>query len=120
MSHSVEYYLARGCDRKAAEYFARGRQKIISASPNADFTLTIRFENGEARLLDMSPLLQKGAAFAPLRDPEIFRRVYVDETHCIAWDIDPAVDSAQVWSNRVDLCPDTCYLDSVPLETPRP
>lgn len=47
---------------------------------------------------------------------ESFRRVYVDDTHCVAWDIDPDVDSEQVWSNKVDLCPDSCYLDSVPIQ----
>ena len=36
-------------------------------------------------------------------------------TICIAWDIDPNIDSHQVWNNKVDLCPDTCYIDSVPL-----
>lgn len=33
-----------------------------------------------------------------------------------AWDIDPDVDSDVVWSNKVDLCPDSCYVDSVPLD----
>ncbi len=47
--------------------------------------------------------------------PENFRRVYVDDTHCIAWDIDPSIDSAKVWNNKVDLCPDGCYIDSIPV-----
>lgn len=44
-----------------------------------------------------------------------FERVYVDAQHSVAWDIDPNVDSDVVWSNKVDLCPDTCYIDSVPI-----
>lgn len=32
-----------------------------------------------------------------------------------AWDIDPNIDSNKVWSNKVDLCPDGCYIDSVPV-----
>lgn len=47
--------------------------------------------------------------------PENFRQVYLDGQHCVAWDIDPSVDSEKVWSNKVDLCPDSCYIDSVPL-----
>lgn len=35
--------------------------------------------------------------------PENFRRVYLDGQHCVAWDIDPSVDSEKVWSNKVDL-----------------
>ena len=55
------------------------------------------------------------AMFEPFMKPENFRRVYLDGQHCVAWDIDPSVDSEKVWSNKVDLCPDSCYIDSVPL-----
>ena len=75
-----------------------------------DFTLTISFDNGEKRLYDMRALLKKGTVFEPFLSLENFRRVYVDDTHCIAWDIDPNVDS-----NKVDLCPDGCYIDSIPV-----
>lgn len=112
---NIEYYLARGVDRKMAEYFAAGRKRIVHVVPNEDFTLIISFDNGEKRLYDVSPLLQAGTIFAPFRELENFRRVYVDEAHCIAWDIDPNVDSNLVWSNKVDLCPDSCYVDSIPL-----
>ncbi len=67
-------------------------------------------------MYDVLPLLQKGTVFEPLLKLADFRRVYVDDQHCIAWDIDPAVDSEKVWNNKVDLCPDSCYIDSVPLE----
>ena len=60
--------------------------------------------------------LISGRKPSPKCDIEIFKRVYIDEQHCIAWDIDPAVDSDTVWSNKIDLCPDACYIDSVPLE----
>lgn len=33
----------------------------------------------------------------------------------LIWDVDPAVDSSKVWSNKVDLCPDSCYIDSIPI-----
>ncbi len=109
-------YMAKGFDRKTAEYFANGRKRIVSVNPNDDFTLTICFDNGERRLLDMTPLLKKGTVFEPFINPVDFRRVYLDDQNCIAWDIDPAIDSNEVWNNKVDLCPDTCYIDSVPIE----
>lgn len=118
MAKSVEYYLSNGFDQKAAEYFASGKKKIVSVVANTDFTLTIHFDNGEDRLLDMRPCLGKGTAFEPISDIENFRRVYVDEDHCIAWDIDPTVDSRKVWLNKIDLCPDSCYIDSVPIGGP--
>lgn len=115
MANTVEYYLSRGFDRKAAEYFAAGKKTITGVVPNDDFTLTIRFDNGEMRLYDMRPFLKKGTVFEPFMKPENFRRVYVDDTHCIAWDIDPNIDSNKVWSNKIDLRPDGCYIDSIPV-----
>lgn len=115
MANTVDYYLSKGFDRKAAEYFAAGRKRIVGVVPNDDFTLTIRFDNGEKRLYDMRPFLKEGTVFAPLIRPETFRRVYVDDAHCIAWDIDPNIDSSKVWNNKIDLCSDSCYMDSVPI-----
>ncbi len=51
------------------------------------------------------------------RDIRHFKRVYLDEQNAVSWDIDPNVDSNVVWNNKVDLCPDTCYVDSIPLFT---
>ena len=115
MGKSVEYYLSKGYDQKMAEYFASGRKKIMRVVPNDNFTLTLTFDNGEKRIYNAEPLLQVGTVFAPFRDLENFRRVYLDECHCVCWDIDPTVDSEVVWNNKVDLCPDSCYIDSVPV-----
>ena len=115
MSNSVEYYLSKGFDQKAAEYYARGRRKITNVVPNNDFTLTVTFDNGENRCYDMKPFLKKGTVFEPLIKKDNFCRVYLDENSAISWDIDPTVDSKKVWSNKIDLCPDTTYMDSVPL-----
>ncbi len=117
MPKTVKYYLSKGFDAKMAAYFAAGRRTIVSVTPNDNYTLTIRFDNGEDRLYDISPFIQPDTVFAFLKDMQHFRRVYVDEQHSIAWDKDPAVDSNVVWSNKVDLCPDSCYVDSVPLGT---
>lgn len=119
MGKSVEYYLSRGCDQKMAEYFASGRRQIEKVVPNEDFTLVLTFDNGQTRLYDVRPLLHGGTVFAPFREWENFRRVYLDENHCVSWDIDPNTDSSKVWGNKVDLCPDKCYVDSVPFSIGR-
>lgn len=116
MEKSVEYYLSKGFDQRMAEYFSAGRRRITGVIPNDNFTLTLTFDNGERRIYDAAPLLQAGTVFAPFRDLDNFRRVYLDESHCVSWDIDPTVDSNVVWSNKVDLCPDGCYVDSRPIE----
>ena len=112
----VQDYLSRGFDRKTAEYFASGRKRITSVTANDDFSLRLCFDNGEVRLLDCKPLLEVGTVFAPFRELSNFKRVYLDEFNCVSWDIDPNVDSNEVWSNKVDLCPDSCYIQSVPAE----
>ncbi len=115
MKKDVNYYLANGFDRPMAEYFASGRKRITAVSPNSDFTLTLDFDNGERRILDCKSFLKAGTVFEPFIRFENFKRVYLDDTHCVAWDIDPSVDSNVVWDNKVDLCPDCCYVDSVPV-----
>ena len=115
MGKSVEYYLSKGNDRKMAEYFASGRKRITKVVPRNDFTLVLSFDNGEIRLYDARPLLQAGTVFAPFREWNNFRRVYLDEDHSVCWDIDPNVDSNEVWNNKVDLCPDSCYVETVVL-----
>ena len=115
MANTIEYYLSKGFDRKTAEYFANGKKQITDVVPNDDFTLTITFDNGERRIYNVRPLIKKGTVFEPLMRRETFSRVYVDDAHSVAWDIDPTIDSNKIWSNKIDLCPDSCYMDSVPV-----
>lgn len=115
MKKTVDEYIAMGIDRPMAEYYASGKKKLVHIVPNDDFTLTLTFDNGEQRLYDMTPALKPGTVFEPFMKLENFRRVYLDDTHCIAWDIDPNVDSNIVWNNKVDICPDCCYVDSKPI-----
>ncbi len=115
MGKSVEFYLSKGMSRAMAEYFASGRKKIVGVVANDDFTLTISFDNGETRLYNVAPHLEKGTVFQTFKNIEDFKRVYVDDCHCVCWDIDPNVDSNVVWNNKVDLCPDCCYVDSIPI-----
>lgn len=114
MGNSVAYYLSKGFDIKMAEYFSAGRRRITKVIPNEDFTLTLTFDNGETRQYNAAGLLENGTVFETFRDWHNFRRVYLDENNCVSWDIDPNIDSSNVWSNKVDLCSDTCYVDSFP------
>lgn len=115
MSKNIDFYLSKGFDRATAEYFINGRKKITSVKPQEDFTLVLRFDSGECRLYDVKPLLEIGTIFEPFFDYENFKRVYLDEQGSVCWDIDPTVDSNIVWSNKVDLCCDSCYIDSIPI-----
>lgn len=114
MGSNVEYYIAKGFDQKMAEYFAAGRRKITKVVPKDNYTLMLTFDNGECRVYDMAPLVQSDTVFAHFRKLEDFFRVYLDDNNCVSWDIDPSLDSNNVWNNKVDLCPDSCYVNSIP------
>jgi len=113
---TLDFYLQKGFDKKTAEYFASGRKKIVGVTPKNGKKLELRFNNGEVRILDISPIIKSGTVFAFLEDEKNFNRVYIDDTASVSWDIDPNIDSNVVWNNKVDLCPDTCYIDSVPID----
>ena len=93
------------------------RKKITDVVPNDNFTLTLSFNNGEKRIFDVAPLLKEGTVFETFLNLDDFKRVYIDDTNCVAWDINPEVDSEVVWNNKVDLCPDCCYVDSIPVDS---
>lgn len=115
MKKTIQDYLNAGFDLVMAKYYASGRKRIVNVVANDDFTLTLTFDNDEKRLFDMRSLLQKGTVFEPFLEIDNFKRVFLDDSHVVCWDIDPNVDSNVVWSNRVDICPDSCYVDSVPI-----
>ncbi len=116
MMKDVAYYLERGFDQKMAEYFASGRRQIVDVRPRQDRTLLLFFDNGEKRVLDCTAFMKEGTVFEPLLKWDNFSRVYLDDLHLVSWDLDPNVDSRKVWSNKVDLDADSCYVDSTPAE----
>lgn len=113
MPKNVEYYLSKGFDSKAAEYFAAGRRKPVSVVPQNQMKLLITFDNNEQRIFDMKPLIHKGTVYSILIDENIFNKCYIDSTNSICWDKDPKVNSEEIWSNKIDIGADTCYLESV-------
>ena len=115
MPRTIEQYLKMGLDKKMAEYYASGRKKVTAVSARPDYTLLLTFNNGEQRILDMKPTLEKGGVFATFRIYENFQRVYLDDCGEVSWDIDPNIDSNIVWNNKVDICSDFCYVDSIPV-----
>lgn len=114
MEKNIQYYLDRGMDYDMAEYFATGERMILDVIANDDHTLTLNFDNGEIRKYDCKHLLKDGSVFEFLKDINNFKRVYLDESNTVSWDIDPNIDSNKVWDNKVDLSSDTLYVKSVP------
>ncbi len=115
MSKSVDYYLSKGFDRKAAEYFSNGRRKPVKIIYGEDYKLLITFDNNENRLFDIAPFIKEGTVYSFLRDKTVFNRCYIDSNNSICWDKDSNIDSEKIWSNKIDIGSDTCYLNSVPV-----
>jgi hypothetical protein len=74
------------------------RLKKVKALP--DYRLEVEFEDGVHGVIDLSRDLW-GPVFEPLRDPERFAEVTIDEF------------GAPCWPNGADLAPDAIYDDLV-------
>ncbi len=72
--------------------------RVKKVLPTNDFQLIITFTNGEERVFDMKPYLDKGV-FKALQDVSLFTKAH------IAW-------GTVVWNEDIDMSPDTLYLDS--------
>lgn len=99
---------------EVTSYFKKGRRKIKNVRANNNYTLTITFDNDEVRLYDMTDTINQGV-FKILQDKDKFNQVYLDDSGVISWDKDSSIDSNIVWTNKLDICTDTCYIYSKPL-----
>lgn len=95
---------------RVKEYF-RNPRKIVAVEPLENYRLRLTFDNGEIKCYSMSDKLQ--GVFSVLQNQEKFQKVFLDEFGNVAWDIDDTVDSSVHWNNRIDLCKDALYMDSV-------
>ena len=68
---------------------------VIRVTPTPDFKLLLEFENGEHRVFDMVPLMNK-KPFDKLRDPARFTQASVDY-------------GTVVWPGNIDIAPETLY-----------
>lgn len=80
--------------------------RVVHVKPNPDYTITLTFANGEIKLFDVKPYLDKGI-FQELHDLRVFNAVR------------PFLGSV-TWPGGQDFCPDTLYLDSVPMSDGAP
>jgi hypothetical protein len=72
--------------------------RVREVKPNRDYTLALTFTNGEVRIFDVKPYLDKGI-FRELKEQSLFNTVK------------PFLGSIQ-WKNGQDFCPDMLYLES--------
>lgn len=97
-------------EAKIKEYFDNPR-KIVSVEPLESYVLRLTFDNGEIKFYYMKDKLQ--GVFSILQNTSKFEEVFLDEFGNVAWDIDKNIDSSLHWNNRIDICKDALYMDSV-------
>ena len=73
---------------------------VRAVHPQSDYKLRLTFANGERRIYDARPLLDK-SIYSQLRNPAFFLKATVD---C----------GTVVWSDEVDIAPEHLYECSVP------
>ena len=73
--------------------------QVARLTPQADHRLLLEFANGETRLFDLTPWLDRGV-FRALRDSPDFAQARV-------------VDGSVEWPGEIDLSYDTLYLRSL-------
>jgi Protein of unknown function (DUF2442) len=72
--------------------------RLAEAVPLDGYRVHIRFADGLAADVDLSYLCNYGGVFKPLRDPEFFRRLKINETNVTI-----------AWPNEADIAPETLY-----------
>lgn len=70
--------------------------RVVNVIPNKDYTLKIKFENGEEKIFDIQPILNFGV-FKELKNLAYFKKVR------------PFMGTIS-WPHGQDICPDTLYI----------
>ncbi len=72
---------------------------VINVTPLENYQLLLTFKNGEEKIFDMKPYLEKGI-FKKLKDENIFKTAKV------------SFDTVE-WANEADIDPETLYHESI-------
>jgi hypothetical protein len=75
--------------------------RVTKVEAIKDYRVFLEFKNGEHRIYDFNPLLDFGI-FKELKDFHYFNKVKLE-------------NGTISWPNGQDICPDTLYLDSEPV-----
>lgn len=75
--------------------------RVKDAKALEPYKVLVIFTNGEKKIFDASPYLDIGV-FTALKDPAFFAKVR------------PCMGTI-TWPNEIDLCPDTVYQESKPM-----
>lgn len=87
--------------------------EVVQVIPNSDFTVTVYFSDGNIKLYDCKPLLNKGI-FNKISQLEDFTGKCTVLNHTLAWDLIGNYDPYQC----IDIDPETIYENSKTVSDP--
>lgn len=67
-----------------------------------NYLIVVSFENGEERVYDCNPLLDK-KLFCDLKNEEYFQTVHIDEMGIVCWDDSTDIAPDELYNNSVDM-----------------
>lgn len=73
---------------------------VVSVTTKPGYKLLLKFENGETRVFDMSPYMEK-RPFTAIKTPAVFDLATIEY-------------GTVVWPGDIDIAPETLYDNSVP------
>lgn len=74
--------------------------RIVDVKTLENYKLLVTFDNGEKKIKDMKPYLEKGV-FQKLKDKDFFKSVKI-------------AFGTISWGDKIDLCADSVYESSIP------
>jgi len=79
--------------------------KIKKILPIADFKLVLEYSDGVSIVADFIPIIQQGKVFQPLRDPNFFAKVSLDNTGRYIY-----------WEGEIEFCADALRMKGKVIE----
>lgn len=76
---------------------------VIDAEYVKDYTIKIKFDNGDVKVVDLEPYAKRRGVFSNFSDKEFFKIFFIDlNTLC--------------WPNGADIAPERLYEIGMPIE----
>ena len=78
---------------------------VVQVYPQDNFTVYVYFSNGQVKLYNAKPLIEKGGVFKKIADIDVFMRTCTVLNRTLAWDLSGRFDP----TTCIDVDPEVIY-----------